>query len=79
MESYPFHQFRATSSSAGISLSGDDLRPIAHASISLYTNVTNSKDLRKRLVEVSMMEGEAGDKARNEMDYALIEGSLVSS
>lgn len=70
METYPFPQFAAPPSLGGPSR-------VAHVHIALFKNVSNAAWLRSRLVEVSTIEGAEGDAAREEMDYALIEGAMV--
>lgn len=43
----------------------------------LFNNVANSSELRKKLIGASQMTGDEGDKARAEVDYGFIDGSLV--
>jgi len=54
--------------------------PVEHSSIHLafFKNVTNSADLRKRLVAAASMEGPEGDAERDVLDYAFIEANMVS-
>lgn len=54
--------------------------PVDHSSVHLafFKNVTNSADLRKRLVAAATMEGEEGDKERDLLDYAFVEANMVS-
>jgi EKC/KEOPS complex subunit CGI121/TPRKB len=54
--------------------------PVEHSSIHLafFRNVTNSADLRKRLVAAATMEGSEGDVERDILDYAFIEANMVS-
>lgn len=52
-------------------------REISSIHLCLFHNVTNSASLRTRLVEAATMEGEQGDKARDEMDYGFVEASMV--
>jgi hypothetical protein len=54
--------------------------PVDHSSVHLafYKNVTNSADLRKRLVAAATMEGEEGDRERDLLDYAFVEANMVS-
>jgi EKC/KEOPS complex subunit CGI121/TPRKB len=54
--------------------------PVEHSSIHLafFKNVTNSADLRKRLVAAATMEGSEGDAERDVLDYAFIEANMVS-
>ncbi|KAK8861648.1 hypothetical protein IAR55_002471 [Kwoniella newhampshirensis] len=47
--------------------------------LALFTNVTNSPQIRRRLIEASVMEGAAGDKARAEVDFGFIEADLLVS
>lgn len=55
--------------------------PVDHSSVHLafFKNVTNSADLRKRLVAAATMEGEEGDRERDLLDYAFVEANMVSS
>jgi hypothetical protein len=55
--------------------------PVDHSSVHLafFKHVTNSADLRKRLVAASSMEGEEGDRERDLLDYAFVEANMVSS
>lgn len=43
----------------------------------LFNNVSNASELRRKLIGASQMTGEEGDKARQEVDYGFIDGSLV--
>jgi hypothetical protein len=54
--------------------------PVDHSSVHLafFKNVTNSADLRKRLVAAATMEGEEGDRERDLLDYAFVEANMVS-
>ena len=63
MESYELSQF-----------------PVDHSTVHLafFKNVTNSADLRKRLVAAASMEGPEGDAERDVLDYAFIEANMVS-
>lgn len=45
----------------------------------LFNNVSNSSELRKKLIGASTMTGSDGDQARKEVDYGFIDGSLVSA
>ena len=44
----------------------------------LYTSVTNSAEIRKRIVAAATAEGEAGDRGREAVDFAFIDAKLVS-
>ena len=44
----------------------------------LYTSVTNSAEIRKRIVAAATEEGEAGDREREAVDFAFIDAKLVS-
>lgn len=46
--------------------------------LALFHNVTNSAELRKRLVAASTMEGLEGDRERDRLDYAFVEADMVS-
>lgn len=70
METYPFPQFAAPPSL------GEPSR-VAYVHLALFEDVSNAAWLRSRLVEVSTLEGSEGEAARDEMDYALIEGAMV--
>jgi EKC/KEOPS complex subunit CGI121/TPRKB len=63
MESYHLPQFPSSYSSIHIAL---------------FKDVKNSASLRKRLVAASTMEGSEGDQERDKLDYAFIEGNMVS-
>jgi hypothetical protein len=52
-------------------------REVSSIHLCWFQNVTNSASLRTRLVEAATMEGEQGDKARDEMDYGFVEASMV--
>ncbi|KAI4522406.1 CGI-121-domain-containing protein [Schizophyllum commune Loenen D] len=45
----------------------------------LYTNVTNSAEIRKRIVAAATAEDEAGDREREAVDFAFIDARLVTS
>jgi EKC/KEOPS complex subunit CGI121/TPRKB len=45
--------------------------------ISLFTDVSNSSGIRKKLIEASTMEGREGDSARDIVDFGFIDASLV--
>lgn len=47
-------------------------------SIACFDNVANSAEIKKELVRSAMMEGPEGDAARRRMDFAFIEGDVVS-
>ncbi|KAH8083561.1 CGI-121-domain-containing protein [Filobasidium floriforme] len=53
--------------------------PDDHSSVHLafFKNVTNSADLRKRLVAAATMEGEEGDQERDLLDYAFVEANMI--
>ncbi|KAG7529522.1 hypothetical protein FFLO_05590 [Filobasidium floriforme] len=53
--------------------------PVDHSSVHLafFKNVTNSADLRKRLVAAATMEGEEGDRERDLLDYAFVEANMI--
>ncbi|KAJ9118927.1 hypothetical protein QFC24_005892 [Naganishia onofrii] len=53
-------------------------REVSSIHLCLFQNVTNSASLRTRLVEAATMEGEQGDKARDEMDYGFVEASMIA-
>ncbi|KAJ9097666.1 hypothetical protein QFC21_004703 [Naganishia friedmannii] len=52
-------------------------REFSSIHLCLFQNVTNSASLRARLVEAATMEGEQGDRARDEMDYGFVEASMA--
>lgn len=47
-------------------------------SIAYFDNVTNSADIKKELVRSALMEGPEGEEARRRMDFAFVEGDVVS-
>ncbi|WRT65776.1 uncharacterized protein IL334_002725 [Kwoniella shivajii] len=47
--------------------------------IALFENVTNSSEIKERLVKASITPGEQGDKLRSELDYGFIEASVLVS
>ncbi|EIW69017.1 hypothetical protein TREMEDRAFT_62735 [Tremella mesenterica DSM 1558] len=47
--------------------------------LALLRNVTNSPEIRRRLIEASKAEGEVGDKLREEVDFAFLEASMLVS
>lgn len=47
-------------------------------SIAYFDNVTNSAEIKKELVRSALMEGPEGDAARRRMDFAFVEGDVVS-
>lgn len=47
-------------------------------SIAYFDNVTNSAGIKKELVRSALMEGPEGDAARRRMDFAFVEGDVVS-
>lgn len=63
MESLPFLHFQADR---------------CNALIALYRNVSNSENLKNRIVAASLTEGELGDKEREALNFAFIDARLVS-
>lgn len=47
-------------------------------SIAYFDNVTNSAEIKKELVRSALMEGPEGEEARRRMDFAFVEGDVVS-
>lgn len=45
--------------------------------ITLFKNVSNAAEIRKRLIAASTMEGKEGDKAREEVDFGFVDASMV--
>lgn len=46
--------------------------------VGLFTNVTNAAQLRARLIQASLIQGEAGDVEREAVNFAFVEARLVS-
>ncbi|WWC68539.1 uncharacterized protein I206_102468 [Kwoniella pini CBS 10737] len=47
--------------------------------ICLFENVTNSSEIKKRLIEAATTEGEEGERLRKEVDYGFIEADILVS
>ncbi|KAJ3572596.1 hypothetical protein NP233_g2976 [Leucocoprinus birnbaumii] len=47
--------------------------------IALFRNVKNAAELRKRIIAAATTEGEAGDAAREEVNFAFIDARLITS
>lgn len=47
--------------------------------VGLFTNVTNAAQLRARLIQASLIQGEAGDVEREAVNFAFVEARLISS
>ena len=45
--------------------------------VALFTNVTNSADIRSRIIRASQLEGPEGDAERNAVNFAFIDARLV--
>lgn len=52
--------------------------PYSTVHIALFHNVSNSPQIRKRLIIASTALGPEGDEARAEVDYAFLDGRFVS-
>jgi EKC/KEOPS complex subunit CGI121/TPRKB len=46
--------------------------------IALFKDVSNSAEIRKKLIGASTMTGPEGDEARDKVDFGFIDASLVS-
>ena len=59
----------------------DDAYPAEYCSISmmLLTDVTNAADLQQRLIAASKMTGSDGDREREALDFAFLDGSMIAS
>jgi len=64
METYHYPQFPADAS---------------HVHIALFTNVSNSAQLRSRIVQAASLEGHEGDVERNAVNFAFIDARLICS
>jgi len=51
----------------------------ASVHIALFNNVKNPASLRARLITASMMEGEEGERERAAVNFAFIDGRLITS
>ncbi|KAF5364055.1 hypothetical protein D9756_000989 [Leucocoprinus leucothites] len=47
--------------------------------VALFRNVKNAADLRKRIINAATMEGEAGEIAREDVNFAFIDARLITS
>ncbi|GLB33373.1 putative CGI121 TPRKB family protein [Lyophyllum shimeji] len=52
-------------------------RSTVHAA--LFTNVSNAGALRKRIIDAAGMEGEAGERERDAVNFAFIDARLITS
>ncbi|KAF7297097.1 hypothetical protein MIND_00942600 [Mycena indigotica] len=50
---------------------------LSHIHIALYTNVSNSAVLKKRLIAAASAEGEEGERERDAVNFAFIDARLV--
>jgi EKC/KEOPS complex subunit CGI121/TPRKB len=50
----------------------------SNAYIALFRNVSNSENLKNRIISASITEGELGDKEREAVNFAFIDARLVS-
>ncbi len=46
--------------------------------LALFNNITNAAELRTKLITAATTEGAKGDKLKKEVDFSLIDGSMVS-
>lgn len=52
-------------------------RSHSQAQIALFRNVSNGGELKKRIIYASTMEGEEGEKEREEVNYSFVNAKLV--
>ena len=49
----------------------------SHVHVALFRNVSNSADLKSRIIGASTSEGEEGEKEREAVNFAFIDARLV--
>ena len=52
-------------------------RSSSHVHVVLFRNVSNSADLKNRIIAASTAEGEEGEKEREAVNFAFIDARLV--
>ena len=48
------------------------------AAVSLFTNINNGLEIRKKIVEAATCQGEEGEALRNAVNFAFVDAKLVS-